>query len=113
MTKPSRYSVVHAHPFKVQIAVFRKFKHLRKEFPKAPTFDRTSNAGCVMWEDDGCMWFAMVLPDGTPVATIAHECVHAADFVMENAGIEAEGNTEIRAYLMEHIMQQVLDGPDE
>lgn len=110
MANCEKFRVIYADPFKVQIAVLKSFKALCKQFPNAPTF-QCANAGAVMWEDEGEMWFAMVIPRGLPVQTIAHECVHAADFIMENAGVPAEGNTEIRAYLMEHIMTQVLDGP--
>jgi hypothetical protein len=107
LPKRARFDVIYADPFRVQIALFRKFSHLQKEFPKAPQL-RLANAGCVMWVDDGRAWFALIVPRGTPIPTIAHECVHAADFVMDHANVPAEGNSEVRAYLMQHTLEQVL-----
>ena len=50
----------------------------------------------------------MVIKPHATGATIAHECVHLADFVMHALGIPTGWeNTELRAYLVGHAFAEV------
>ena len=53
----------------------------------------------------------LILPDGVSIAKVAHEACHMADFAMSAAGVPTGvKNTEVRGYLVERIMEQLLDG---
>ena len=52
----------------------------------------------------------MVIKPHATDATIAHECVHLADFAMHVLGIPTGWeNTEVRAYLVGHAFSEIMD----
>lgn len=66
-------------------------------------------------DDSGRAWFSMVIPHNATQATRAHECVHIADWIMHEIGIPTHAeNTEVRGYLVGHLMvelQEILGQP--
>lgn len=57
---------------------------------------------------DGGVIFSLILPKDAEISTWAHECVHVADLVMDYSGIPTGvKNTEIRAYIVGHLMDQL------
>lgn len=74
-------------------------------------FEAPPNCECCVVTDvnEGGRWFVMVLPDDIGVHKIAHECIHAADFAMQFAMVPTGvKNTEIRAYIVDDLMRQIL-----
>ena len=52
----------------------------------------------------------MVIKPHATEATIAHECVHIADFAMHALGIPTGfENTELRAYIVGHAFTEIMD----
>ena len=55
----------------------------------------------------------MVIKPHATDATIAHECVHLADFAMQRLGIPTMWeNTEVRAYLVGHAFSEIVSMRD-
>lgn len=64
---------------------------------------------------DGFEYYLICLPldefNNVCIQTLAHECFHMTDFVMDKKGIEFDkgGTNEHLAYLLDHIVGQVLE----
>ncbi|MGR3495237.1 hypothetical protein [Citreimonas sp.] len=109
MTRPDY--VATADVFNVEIGVFWKRKRfsrwLRERGMQECDGAADGKAACVR-DPEGVDWHVMLICDGAPEKTIVHECVHVADWIMDSAGVPCNAeNTEIRAYLVAHIYQQV------
>lgn len=112
--------IIHVDVFNFQVAVFAS-NDLRVEHLKALGVTQISDhdlaahgTAHVDRDDDGRTWFSMVLPPAASIPTMAHECVHIADWLMETLGIPSDAhNTEVRAYLVGHLLAGVLDDGDE
>lgn len=108
------FKAVEIAPFGIQAAVFESWDDASDYFAQAfghqiQNVERFC-AFCAKELIDGSAWFFMVIPDDLPVWKLAHECVHLADFVMDEVGVPTDvSNSELRAYLVDSIMQQVLD----
>jgi len=64
--------------------------------------------------DDGEIRLNMVLKKGADISAVAHECVHIADFLMEEFGIPSGAeNTEVRAYLVGHLVHNAKSFADD
>ena len=108
MTDPGALTV---HPFDIQVGVFSTVEEYGAWFAgmgiDAPDVKR-ANAAAVQVTTDDAAWFALILPDREDVAQIAHECVHIADFAMEEAGVPTDAsNTEVRAHIVADLMRQL------
>lgn len=101
--------------FNVQVCVFKNDKS-RVKFLRSKGVDATPhNAACLSSSHfeagpDGAPWFSMVIKKKANLSTLAHECVHIADYVMDVFGIPCTAeNTEVRAYLVGHLFGEARD----
>lgn len=102
-------------PFGVQIAVFHCLTEMNRYFVEQLEIQNTeffavkANAMATVQADpQGIKWFAMWLPLDAPFSKIAHECSHMVDFVMDAHGVPINiENTEVRAYLLERMLEAV------
>ena len=57
------------------------------------------------------LWLKRLVPEPASIATATHEIFHATAWVMERVGVVYdEKSDEAFAYLMEHLMKQLLQG---
>jgi hypothetical protein len=91
--------------FNIQIGVFRSLAdcagHLARVGCRIEAESKHS-IGMARWDEceNGTTWWSLIITDEATDATIVHECVHMADFIMERVGIPTGvENTEIRALL--------------
>ena len=95
--------------FNVEVAVWRTDKQRRKFLRSHGVKIERHNDACFSSAHmdvgpDGVAWFSMVIKDGATMATLAHECVHIADWLMDRFGIPTDvTNTEIRGYIVGHL----------
>ena len=108
--------IVKINLFGVSIGVFDTFKAYKSYHEKVLKLDtegvniRAIAAATVLVSDKSTHWFALIIPKKANIVTIAHECSHMADFIMDVHGVPISlDNTEIKAYLMAQIMQDVFD----
>lgn len=111
--KPLWVGIVHIAMFKIQCPLFLseedRLKTLKARGMSSDSWptvavgqvNRDKNA-------EGAIIYTMVITPGCGVDTWAHEAVHLADFVMDDlalpTGVE---NTEVRAYMVGHIVEQI------
>lgn len=100
--------------FNVQVGVFQSVKNCVKYLRNLgcdPVHDTRACYGQARWDEDkdGVLWWSIVIEDDATTATVVHECVHMADFIMDKLGIPTGvKNTEVRAYLTADIFRGVM-----
>lgn len=98
-------------PFDFDLGVFRSFAQYEKYFTaRGIEFEKIerANAAASRFYAEGVTWHCLILPKGTSLAKQAHEVSHVVDFAMEAAGVPVNvENTEIRAYIMERVLDQL------
>ena len=68
----------------------------------------SSNGITYQWCIDGADYFVIVLQQ-TTLRTIVHECVHMAQYILDNKGIGTGiDNTETLAYLVDYLFSEVV-----
>lgn len=111
--------VVFVDVFNIQIGVFRSQKKCRKYLADLgcvidPVTGAHHGIARVDEGNGGEEWFSLIITKSARDGTLVHECVHMADFIMESLGIPTGvENTEIRAYLTQHIFCEagvILEG---
>lgn len=115
MSKCEKLRVISIPLFDFDVGVFESLEHYQTYFAEVHSIDAPEvtcfTAAAVYFEDGGASWFSLILPDGVSIAKLAHEACHMADFAMSAAGVPTGvKNTEVRGYLVERIMEQLLDG---
>lgn len=83
-----------------------------KEMKQAKEMITNCN-GCVLWtfEPFYYIYVAEYKSDVESIGVLAHEISHFVDFVFKGVGIPMTyNNTEVRAYYVEYIIKQCLDG---
>ena len=102
--------VIHIDMLHTQVGVFAKDKDrvrfLRKKgVSGAVPHDGACYASAHMdTSDTGERFFSMVIKPEATNGTLAHECVHIADWIMDCYGIPTGAeNTEVRGYLVGHL----------
>ncbi|WP_282026827.1 hypothetical protein [Limimaricola cinnabarinus] len=103
-------------PFKVHVALFETFPQFHECCPEGPDPDEVglANAAALRWQGDGVTWFAMVIPNGLEVPTVAHECSHLVDFILDHCGVPmGVENSELRGFLLEFVLSETLDLLDQ
>lgn len=65
-------------------------------------------ARCLYMKRDGKLPFTCVIHSRSiAVSVIAHEAVHAANFIMDGMGMQADyDNDELQAYIVQHICEK-------
>ena len=95
--------------FNLDVAVFTsdraRVKHLRKEGCEPDKHDPAAIASSHLdITKEGDFRLSFVIKPHASKATLAHECSHMADFICNLLGIPISlKNTEIRAYLVQHL----------
>ena len=108
-------AIITIHPFKVQVGVFDTFGGFNSYWSTAlnlipPNEPMTEAMAITDMTCDGCPWFALVIPKGIPLATVAHECSHMVDFIFDKFELQTDvSNTELRAYMLEYIINEVME----
>lgn len=80
---------------------------LLKKYPRleeAGDPDTTNAAAVSLYNFDEYEMAWILMPKGSGPALLAHEVVHLADEIVKYFGLEG---TEVRAYLVQHIMEHV------
>ena len=82
-------------------------KYFFGEFMKC-CFGKTDSAGFT-YVMEGVNAIVVYLPEPDNNALV-HELVHAADLIMDNAGIRDASPSEVRAYLVQYLFGKIVKG---
>ncbi len=99
--------------YRQTILVFRDAENLRKYFieqggnpPECPQFADAALYHCDL---DGFFQVALHIPKDALIGHIAHEATHAADILCDYLGLPISCEaTEVRAYMVGHIVHELL-----
>ena len=93
------------------ILILGEIDEVKKEIPYGIDFGSGYLATCRYMRREGVFPFTCVIHSRTAaISVIAHEAVHAANFIMEGMGIVADfDNDELQAYIVQHICHIVED----
>ena len=106
--------IVHLEFLKLQIPIFKsdedRVKSLSSRgFPADPVTTAYMAFVSVTSDQHGVISISAVIPPNTDTSTLVHEAVHIVDFAMEQVGIDPDpANTETRAYMTQHVWEQLL-----
>lgn len=83
---------------------FGVVKDLTEYYGSFEVFEKENKRIHLIWVSDDSR---------SPYADLAHECVHAANFVLNQAGVLPDfNNDEAHAYYVRMLMNEVLDGKE-
>lgn len=88
------------------ILLLGEMEDIKNEIPFGIDFgDGGYMARCLYMRRDGALPFTCVIHSRSiAVSVIAHEAVHAANFIMSDMGMTADfDNDELQAYIVQHI----------
>lgn len=105
--------VIEVDVYHVDVGVFYSREKLDKWLEQAGLdldTDRQAFNAFVLRDRDkeGVTWFCAYLPKVIKIHTLAHECVHLANLILDQAGVQTTAtNDEALAYLVDHLVREV------
>ncbi len=87
-------------------------KHLKVETDEPNPFGDGWDAACIVWKGDGLvLWFKNKRTITHHPGIVAHECLHATNYILQDRGVEPanELNDEHYCYHLQWLVEELYD----